>query len=249
MIDRETLINLSKIHNLRPWQQEKHYIQSAILTVASEIPLILKGGTYLWFFHGLNRFSEDLDFTALEPLHENLPSKISESLFLLGIENNLKIISKGSKSLSFRISAKGPLYTSEKDLCHVYLEISTRESILEKASALKLENAGYSLPSKIVMGMNLTEVGAEKVRAILARNKARDLYDLNFLITEKNISFKEPLINEKLSYYGKKFAGDEFLKHVHARKGQWNSELKSLIFGNLLKFDAVERNVRKWISK
>ncbi len=38
MIDKETLIKLAKLNNLRPWQQEKHYIQSLILVALSEHP-------------------------------------------------------------------------------------------------------------------------------------------------------------------------------------------------------------------
>ncbi len=57
------MIEIAKLNRLRPWQQEKHYIQSLILNSLSELPLVFKGGTYLWFFHGLKRFSEDLDFT------------------------------------------------------------------------------------------------------------------------------------------------------------------------------------------
>ena len=64
MIDKELIYRLVKLNNLRPWQQEKHYIQSLILEVVADEPLIFKGGTYLWFFHGLQRFSEYLDFTV-----------------------------------------------------------------------------------------------------------------------------------------------------------------------------------------
>jgi predicted nucleotidyltransferase component of viral defense system len=41
---------------------------------------------------------------------------------------------------------------------------------------------------------------AEKIRAILTRNKGRDIYDLWFLVSQ-GISLNENLILEKLKYY------------------------------------------------
>ena len=86
------MIEIAKLNRLRPWQQEKHYIQSLILNSLSELPLVFKGGTYLWFFHGLKRFSEDLDFTASEELHDRIPEMVSRALALFGIMNEFKKI-------------------------------------------------------------------------------------------------------------------------------------------------------------
>ena len=129
MIDKETLIAAAKINNLKPWQQEKHYIQSLVLCSLSEEPVVFKGGTCLWFFYGLPRFSEDLDFTEDGKVSDNLPEKVSRDIELFGVENNFKIITNDEKTLSFRISAKGPLNSSDFDLCPVYVEISRREKI------------------------------------------------------------------------------------------------------------------------
>ena len=90
MIDKKTLISFAKLNGMRPWQQEKHYIQSVILVAMSEEQVVFKGGTYLWFFHGLNRFSEDLDFTS-EKVPKDMDKKISKSLLMMGIENKTKL--------------------------------------------------------------------------------------------------------------------------------------------------------------
>ena len=45
----DELLQIAKLMGLKPWQQEKHYIQSLALVTLSETPVILKGGTYLCF--------------------------------------------------------------------------------------------------------------------------------------------------------------------------------------------------------
>lgn len=248
MIDRKTLQEIAKLNNLKPWQQEKHYIQSLILTIVSEQPVVFKGGTYLWFFHGLKRFSEDLDFTASEKLSEKLPENVSKSLELFGIENENKTITDDETTLSFRISAKGPLNTTERDQCRVYVEISQREKILEKTMPLKLDLPAYQLPIKNLAGMNLQEVSAEKVRAVMTREKARDVYDLYHLIQNKKAKFKKELIEKKLEYYSKGFSEKEFLQEAKSKKKYYAKELKNIVFEELPKFAKIQKTIKNWVK-
>lgn len=249
MIDKETLQKIAKLNNLRPWQQEKHYIQSMILVALSEHPMLFKGGTYLWFFHGLPRFSEDLDFTCAEEVPSDLPEKVSESLRLFGVENAIKREKGIEQAFSFRISAKGPLHTGTVDLCHVYVEISRREKPLQSPVSLSFAQSQYALPSKLVSGMALHEVAAEKVRAIMTRDKARDLYDLSFLVQNKSAKFDEGMINAKLAYYGLKFSQKEFGEKISEKEEFWKGELKPLVFGGLPDFEEAEKIVKKWAKK
>jgi len=249
MIDKETLQKIAKLNNLRPWQQEKHYIQSIILVALSEHPLLFKGGTYLWFFHGLPRFSEDLDFTCSEEVPQDLPARVSESLRLFGVENAIKPEKPMPQAFSFRISAKGPLNTGEIDVCHVYVEISRRETPMQPPSPFPFAQAQYSLPSKVVSGMALDEVTAEKVRAIITRDKARDVYDLFFLIENKNVKFNEEMINAKLAYYDLKFSQKVFGEKLKEKKEFWKGELKPLVFGGLPTFEAAEKTVKAWANQ
>lgn len=239
-------MEIARLNGLRLWQQEKHYIQSLILNAISELPIVFKGGTYLWFFHGLRRFSEDLDFTASEELPDGIPEMISKSLALFGVENELKKMTDNETTLSFRISANGPLNTSLKDKCVVYVEISTREKVIEKAMPLKFDRPEYQLPIKSLAGMALGEVGAEKVRAIMTRQKARDIYDLYYLIHNKKIDFRNELVNEKLRYYKTEFNGTIFLDEITKRKGDYLKELKSIVLDDLPDYTTVMTAIRKW---
>jgi len=248
MIAIETLRTLAKLNNLSPWQQEKHYIQSAVLSILADYALVFKGGTYLWFFHGLNRFSEDLDFTQREKIPGNLMEKVSNEMALLGFNQAVKKIRSNKSGNSFRVSVQGPLYTSEKNLCHVYVEISQREKILSDPIPLPFSNPAYLFPAKIVNGMDLQEVVAEKIRAITARNKARDVYDLHYLITQKAIGFDKSFVNKKLSFYKTKFNAVKFSQKV-AEKGKiWKKELSQLTRQPLPEFDAVQQAIQDWVK-
>ncbi len=248
MIDKEKLMGIAKLYNIKPWQQEKHYAQFLILVTLSEHPLVFKGGTYLWFFHNLNRYSEDVDLTATGELPEDLDKKVSEGLASFGVENKVKRISNSQRDFSFRISAKGPLNTSDVDICHIYVEISKRENLLLEPLSLKLAFDAYEAPIKIINGMNLNEVAAEKIRAIIKRKKPRDAYDLFFLIKNKTIKFDIEMINKKLRYYGEIFSEKEFLDNLKKKKLDWVKELKPLIFGKLIDFDTAEATIINWIK-
>lgn len=241
-------MELASNNGLRPWQQEKHYIQSLVLSVLSEYPVVFKGGTYLWFFHSLGRFSEVLDFTATGKLPEDIAEIVSRRISLFGVQNSLRIIKDNELGISFRILAIGPLNTGEKDTCSVYIEISMREKVLLVTESQKLDFPGYLLPVKPTKCMNLTEVGAEKVRAILTRKKARDLYDLNHMITHDRISFNRELINEKLPFYGVQFESRNFMLEVKARVPRIRRELEQILLENVPDSERIVENLEKWIG-
>ncbi len=249
MMDKDGLTEIAKLMGMKPWQQEKHYIQYIVLNSIAEEPLVFKGGTYLWFTQGLARFSDDLDFTASEPLSHDVADRVSRNLALFGVENKIKPITNNETALSFRISAKGPLNTAKIDECIIYVEISKREQVLRKTLPMKLDYPPYLLPIKTIAGMALDEVGVEKVRAIFAREKARDVYDLQYLITKKRIKFEEGLINSKLEYYKMKFSPELFLKKVSGHQSYYNRELRGIVFGRLPKFDEIKDTISDWAKK
>ncbi len=249
MIEKRGLLELAKLNALRPWQQEKHYVQAVILEILADHAVVFKGGTYLWFFHGLPRFSEDLDFSAKEKLGEGIPEKVSKSLELFGIPNEVKALNDDETSLSFRVSAKGPLNTAQIDECRVYVEISRREGVSKNPLPLKLDFPAYNLPTKGIPCMDLNEVAAEKVRAIMARDKARDVFDLHYLVQKKGVVFDRPLAEKKLAFYKEKFSEKAFMGKVSAKRALFEKELKGLVFVELPRFNEAEKSIGKWVSK
>jgi hypothetical protein len=241
MITREELLRTAKLVGLKPFQEEKHYIQTIILrSIYSRISdeLIFKGGTALWFFQGLNRFSEDLDFSIIRNLNiDVLIKKIVGDLELMGVRTTLKV-----EGDNFRIGAEGPLFTREIERCFVRVEVSKRGDVVMKARPQEYDPIYLDILPFSVMIMNPREVLAEKVRAIMTRDRARDIYDLWFLL-KKKVDFDVQLMDKKLAYYKKEFSLEEFIERIKVRRDYWGTELKPLIMGRLPDFDLVSREI------
>ncbi|MHB8372191.1 MAG: nucleotidyl transferase AbiEii/AbiGii toxin family protein [Thermoplasmataceae archaeon] len=236
MIDKYDIIKLSRLTAIKPFQQEKNYIQTMMLrsiyTYTSD--LIFKGGTSLFFFYRLPRFSEDLDFTLINPINENkIIKNIEKDLMLIGIENKLKNKTLNEISSSYRFSVKGPLYTSDVSGLTVKIDISKREEIFIKPKIMKL-NSLYNdvLPFNAVV-MDLKEITSEKIRSIMTRNKARDVFDLYFLLKNYENSINIELVNKKLRFYNEEFSMSRFITELNKKSPIWKSELNSIIIGKV----------------
>ncbi len=239
MLDADEISELAKLRNVKPWQEEKRYVLCLLLYALSEEKIILNGGTYLWLFHGLNRYSEDLDFLEEGKLKDDLTEKVSKKLGLFGVESKIKIIKNDEYTFSFRTEIKGPLYAVKKNLCYTYVEISKRERHLLLPLTVKLDEPRYVIPITQVKGMNLQEVAAEKVRGVIARNVSRDVYDLWFLIKKLGIKVNQEHVEKKLSFYGFSFSYDLLKLKVDEHRKSWERELKPIIFGPLPAYDDV----------
>nr|CBH37318.1 conserved hypothetical protein [uncultured archaeon] len=91
--------------------------------------------------------------------------------------------------------------------------------------------------------MEREELLAEKVRAVLTRNRARDVYDLWFLL-KKGTKFDFDLVNEKLKYYTRVFEKEVFMERIKRTGEYWESELKPLVIGRLPRFELVYNDVK-----
>lgn len=244
MIKKEELLRISKIAGMKPHQQEKHYIQTVVLrSIYSEFNPAFKGGTALMFVHGLNRFSDDLDFTDPKiPGVKTVLKTVNDDLEYLGIRARTRVLSDKGIGLSFKISAEGPLYTNEIERCHVAVEISKREDIRMESKTVFIDpNYPDVLPFAVRI-MDIKEIMAEKIRAAITRNRARDVYDLWFLVN-RGISTEICLVNEKMKYYRRIFKLEEFKQGLEKKRGIWKSELSPVIFGPLPNFDDVEKQL------
>ncbi|EQD34490.1 protein containing DUF1814 [mine drainage metagenome] len=253
MIDRETITRLARLRGVKPFQEEKTYIQTMILrSIYLKIArdLVFKGGTALYLFHGLNRFSEDLDFTLSSP--ENMDRIMDESMNDLrfsGIDGYVKSVQGLPDSINFRFSCQGPLYTTEVSRVTVKIDISTRERILLEPGILSLDPPYPDILPFSCAVMNARELQAEKVRAILTRNKARDLYDLWFIFKRSSGDFCTlNMINSKLSYYSAAYTHTDFVDALNRKKPIWNSDLEPVIIGKVPEFDAVIKEVLGFVK-
>ena len=248
MITAGQLLAYSRTTGLKPYQQEKNYIQTIILrsiysTARSKI--VFRGGTGLMFALGLRRFSDDLDFTAgkqvaVEPLAEEAVTDL----------NNLGIPSSYSKSKgkfsenTFKIRSEGPLYKNASSVVVVRLDVSRREEVLMPPDARNLDSIYVDIPAFSYLMMQPGEILSEKVRAILTRRQARDLYDVNFLVGHGYSTSRE-MIDSKLKYYGKTFDPELFRNRLFDISPLWKNEMEPIVIGTLPDIDTVIEAILK----
>lgn len=242
MITRKELEEYARLRGMKNLgQAETDYFQNILLFViyqnfGSEI--VFKGGTALSKCYGLNRFSEDLDFTCkkdfdFKTIEEGIKRfkidfKIEEEIF--------------ERSKSYIIRVNGPLYIGNKNsACKLILDFSFREDVIIKPVIKSIGRFLEEIPSFDVYVMAEEEISAEKIRAVLTRNKARDVYDLYFLVG-RGLKLNKELVDKKLEYYKKTFDKKEFIKAIKDKKEIWKSELSGLI-ENVPDFNEVSSKV------
>ncbi len=239
MISEEELEEYAKTRNLNLGQAEQDYFQNLILYLLYQEhgkELVFKGGTALAKCYGFDRHSEDLDFTAKQEINEERIIREGLKRFNLDFE-----IKKGLKIL-----IKGPLYRGiRQSLCSISTEISTREKVQQDPKKLTIRTYMPSPPSFEIMVMQMQEVYAEKIRALLTREQARDLYDI-YMMRESTPS--KEMVNKKLSYYSKEFSIEEVKEAVAELKPIWKKELKPLV-KNLPDFSKVKRRVEQNLER
>lgn len=228
MISRKELAEYAAIKKLNLGQAEKDYFQQIFLSILYGHfgkELVFKGGTALSKAYGLDRFSEDLDFTLSreEKIREILEEGIKRFYLEVEIEEQ-----KFQNSFSFTLRIKGPLYNGvRQSLCKIELDFSLRDKVVLEPKMVTIGRLLRELPPFEVIVMAKEEILAEKVRAIMTRTKARDVYDLWFLLQDTKVDIS--LIQEKLMLVEKKYNFTEFQKHLHLKKDIWESELTFLV--------------------
>ena len=204
-------------------QVEIDYLQHLFLLLLSEkssANLIFKGGTALQKVYGLHRFSIDLDFTQrgtdeLNDMIENIGKDISA----FGYPTQIEEIKTAGKTFVLKIN--GPLHgLSPMSQARLRVEISRRESVLQEPLFKEVNPIYSEIPPYALLVMAEEEIFAEKIRAIMSRNKPRDVFDLHFLL-EKGIKFNLGFVNKKLEYYQEKFNRKQFLIKVKEKKITW----------------------------
>jgi hypothetical protein len=80
----------------------------------------------------------------------------------------------------------------------------------------------------------------------MTRNKARDVYDIYFLIS-LNVEFDKILAEKKLQYYGITYSKKVFFEKLNEKSQIWVSELEPLI-KNVPNFEEVIKIIKSIIK-
>ncbi|MFQ5720013.1 MAG: nucleotidyl transferase AbiEii/AbiGii toxin family protein [Acidobacteriota bacterium] len=199
MISKDEILERARVLSLQPSVVEKDYVLGWLLQEIGRHPEIsedwvFKGGTCLKKIHvETYRFSEDLDFTLLDPTHldptflEHVFREIAETLYEhVGIDipvDRLRFdlyenLRGGKPAVQGRVYYRGPLGIPV--MPRIKLDLTADEIVVETPTRLVVAH-DYSdqLPDGMtVLCYDYVEVFAEKVRALGERGRARDLYDV-----------------------------------------------------------------------
>ena len=245
MLNREELQDTPIDFNL--YQKEKDYLQHIILArIYSRInsQLVFNGGTSLQKCMGLNRFSEDLDFTASTGFQSGI---IEHAILDVGrFYATSYSRTKNENSMTYKLKIQGPLSRNPSSLQTVKIEISLRENVLLEPSNRIITPLYIDLQPYTVLFMDPLEIMSEKFRALITRRKARDLYDIYFLIL-KQTGLDLKLVNKKLEFYSMSFDSQVFLTRIKNLKYQWEKEIQGLV-RSVPEFDEVISTVVKFLE-
>lgn len=205
---------------------EQDYIQSLFLEeLYDEVDsLVFKGGTYLKHAFGLDRFSEDLDFTIYGDFSIKMLRRAASELDAYGVEAGIDKIKTDDISIIGRLRYRGPLFDgSEKSIGNIDIEISKREDVFLEPDWKRLFFDYPETRAVTVLGLQKEEILAEKLRALATRTKGRDLYDVWFLL-KQGVSTDKELFEEKMKVVDSSPEID-----INISKSDWKQDLEVLL--------------------
>ena len=264
MIKPGEIQNKAREVGVRDQQIEKDYILSWILQGIAQHKqlsktIVFKGGTVLKkvYFEDY-RFSEDLDFTLLdnEISNDQIFAWFKEVFEYVRDETNipLEIIDNNEHEdggIIFYISYVGPLGglgTNKK----AKVDISRSEPlifdpVLKKAFLHYTDQEDHEL-----LCYPLEEVLVEKMRSVMQRMQARDLYDIWYLLEFHDMDIDFYAAEFRMKCKNKGIDPTEFHNKLEQRlpqyKGRWQSSMADQMQG-LPDFDEVEREVMRHVKK
>jgi predicted nucleotidyltransferase component of viral defense system len=214
------------------------------------------GGTALRIFHGLDRYSEDLDFSLLEtdPGFSLTPyfSAITDEFEALGIRVSIREKDKRIKTPIESAFLKSETLWQELVLEDIVVQhgISSNKSIKIKIEIDRVPPLGFDTEEKLLVQpfsfyvncFSLSSLFAGKLHALLFRKwknrvKGRDWYDMEWYI-QKGITMN-------ISHFLMRASETNDWQEASISKEQILDLLKDKI--NSVSFNAVKDDVRKFI--
>ena len=239
MITKELLLEIGRKSGLKNLEHiEKSYFQDLMLynLYKKTNLLVFKGGTALYKLYNLPRFSEDLDFSILREFD-------AENLIREVIKNNgtssVKEVKRLKNSLLIKIGFGGILTARNT----IRIDINLKNPILEKVEIKNYIPPYIDINPFSMRVLNLKEAIAEKVHSLLSREKARDLYDLFFLL--RFVEIDKKLISKKLSFFNMNFSYNQLKSKINSLKLVWEKELKPFVLSDLPDFKTTKIFVLK----
>ena len=232
MLTRAQIQRLAQRHGIGIQAQERDYLQYLLLFSLynrSQV-LVFKGGTALRIVYKGNRYSEDLDFNgpAEIAMLKGLWKNVLEDLGGFGINTEIRNEWQSTVRYSFDVSYQGPIYDGrDRTKGKVRVDISTRREKTDIQRVLVPSEYDDMRPFVLTV-ISPEHLLAEKVRALLVRSKARDVFDI-WLLINQGIVVDRKLIEKKLALYEIPLTTQNLDDALDKAKADWTRDLRPLL--------------------
>ncbi len=234
----------------------KDYLQDLLLhLLARKVPgFVFGGGTAIWKLLGGDRFSEDIDGYA-RTIPDDLPAFLQKELGFLGVSARIQKQRRTANMLFLSLALSLPSHPREVPLQVELLEpgrgsprdssrriggrgqsrsrvAGPRHPAAQPRSQLMALHPPYpDIPPVELRILAPAELLANKVAAILGRDKPRDVHDL-YTLLKRGIPVDRRLVREKAP----RFSLPAFEQRLAAKRRDWPS-LEPLLVTKLPAFE------------
>ena len=216
MVAQDQIRRLSTKYQTSELNVIREYLQHLFLSYFYQLPqstdIYFKGGTALRFVYQSARFSEDLDFSTNKG---NIPGIEDRLLEVLGKveKENIQATLQEAKTTSGGYLAIIDFVLLDQRV-PVQIEISFREKVV--TGEVVTVTSDFIPPYNLVI-LAFDQLVSGKIRALKARRKARDFYDLYFIL------------RKQLPIPDKKDVLSEVLHALHSQDINFEVELKQFL--------------------
>ncbi len=241
-----------------PYQIEKDYLHELILYEVyskryTTDSFVFKGGTALSKFYHSGRFSEDLDFNAPGRKPEEIAEDVGRIAGAMPYKSALagKPATNKFGTMGAEVLIEGPRYNGKAStLQHISFEINTA-AVLEYAPLPITQRPQYrDLEEYTALVMDMREIIAEKVRAIMSRkrrHRERDLYDMYFL-TGKEVDIKKEVVMKKLEQSHITLSRETLKEAIASVEKSWE-ELDPFVVQKLPSYERAKQQVLEALER
>lgn len=190
MISNDAIRDLAHKYQTTELNVRREYLQQLFLSYFYQQPqtdkIYLKGGTALRLLYDSPRFSEDLDFSSSLASLYPIEQAVLETLAEIERQNISPELQESKRTSGGYLAIM--TFRTPGDSVALQLDISLREG-RKKGEPITVAS-GY-IPAFTVIALAREQLIEEKVNALLTRQKARDFYDLYFILRANLLPTKE----------------------------------------------------------
>jgi predicted nucleotidyltransferase component of viral defense system len=245
MLTKQQLQRIAQRRAIGMHALERDYVQYLVLSVMynRSQSFVFKGGTALRVVHNSPRYSEDLDFNSSADVDvtKRELGEIVTGLGRYGIVAAVRNEYESPSNYSFDLGFQGPLYDGrDRSKSSLRIDVNLRKEMVAVERRLVSSEYDDVMPFLVTV-LTAAHILTEKTRALLVRGKARDLYDLWFMV-EQGVHVDLDIIDAKLALYQTTFEMAAFMQKVDGLESTWESDLRPLL-GQMPEFSMAKERV------